>query len=87
MNGDNLSGADDQQGRSRGMLTPDYISGFVDGEGCFSVSIRLSPSVRVPVRWYIQPVFSGVSAGIQRRDTKFNPSVLWLRIDHPEGTE
>jgi hypothetical protein len=32
---DNVTGADNQQGR----LDPMWIVGFVDGEGCFSVSI------------------------------------------------
>ena len=45
MSSENPTGADNQQGRPRG-LTPDYICGFVDGEGCFSVSIRPHPTVR-----------------------------------------
>jgi len=36
-------------------LTPDYIAGFVDGEGCFSVSIRPHPTA--PHGWLIHPVF------------------------------
>ena len=46
MSSENPSGADNQQGRPRGFLTPDYVTGFVDGEGCFSVSIRPHPTVR-----------------------------------------
>ena len=38
---DNVSGADDQQERLDG-----YISGYVDGEGCFAVSINRNPSCR-----------------------------------------
>ena len=57
MGGDNPSGGDNQQGRSRGSLTPDYVAGFVDGEGCFCVSIRPHPSIRAPKRWLIAPVF------------------------------
>lgn len=57
MNSDNPSGAGNQQGRSQGSLTPDYIVGFVDGEGCFSVSIRPHPTVRYGSRCVIGPVF------------------------------
>ena len=53
---ENPSGADNQQGRPRD-LTPDYISGFVDGEGCFSVSIHPHPTVRYGTRWLIAPCF------------------------------
>ena len=41
--------------RLRRELTPDYISGFVDGEGCFCVSIRRHPSA--PHGWFMQPTF------------------------------
>src|ERR671915_2268739 len=57
MSSDNPSGGDNQQGRSRGSLTPDYVSGFVDGEGCFSVSIHPHPTVRYGRRWLIAPCF------------------------------
>ena len=57
MDGDNPTGGDNQQGRSRGFLTPDYVSGFIDGEGCFSVSIHSHPSIQNPKRWLIAPVF------------------------------
>ena len=56
MSSDNPTGADNQQGRPRG-LTPDYISGFVDGEGCFSVSIRPHPTVRYGSRCIVGTVF------------------------------
>ncbi|SRR6266700_2223680 len=57
MGGDNPTGGDNQQGRSRGSLTPDYVAGFVDGEGCFSVSIHPHPTVRYGTRWLIAPCF------------------------------
>jgi hypothetical protein len=57
MNSDNPIGADNQQGRPHGTLTSDYIAGFVDGEGCFSVSIRPHPTVRYGTRFVIGPVF------------------------------
>jgi hypothetical protein len=38
---DNVTGADNQQERLDG-----YISGYVDGEGCFAVSVNRNPSSR-----------------------------------------
>jgi hypothetical protein len=57
MSSENPSGADNQQGRSRGSLPPEYVSGFIDGEGCFSVSVHPHPSIAKPVRWLIAPCF------------------------------
>ncbi len=57
MSSDNPSGADNQQGRPHGLLTPDYVAGFVDGEGCFNVSIRPHPTVRYGSRFVIGHVF------------------------------
>ena len=57
MEGDNPSGADNQQGRPRESLTPDYIAGFVDGEGCFCISIYPHPTVRYGARYQIAPSF------------------------------
>jgi hypothetical protein len=58
MSGDNPSGGDNQQGRPSGCsLTPDYVAGFVDGEGCFSVSVHPHPTVRYGTRWLIAPSF------------------------------
>jgi hypothetical protein len=57
MRSDNPTGGDNQQGRPRCSLTPDYVAGFVDGEGCFSVSIHPHPTVRYGTRWLIAPRF------------------------------
>lgn len=46
------------------MLTPEsYISGFVDGEGCFTVSF--SPRAKLKTGWEVRPSFS-VSQNIDR---------------------
>ena len=76
-NGDNPSGGDYQQGRPRRSLTPDYISGFVDGEGCFSVSIHPHPTVRYGNgrRWLVAPVF-------QVYQHRHNAEILELLKDH-----
>ena len=57
VDGDNPTGGDNQQGRPRRSLTPDYVAGFIDGEGCFSVSVHPHPSVRRMTRWLIAPCF------------------------------
>jgi LAGLIDADG endonuclease len=57
MSSENPFGADNQQGRSRGSLPPEYVSGFIDGEGCFSVSIHPHPSIVKPNRWLVAPCF------------------------------
>jgi hypothetical protein len=73
---DNPLGGDNQQGRPLGDLTPDYISGFVDGEGCFSVSIRPHPTVRYGNgrRWLVGPVF-------QVYQHRYNERILELLRD------
>ncbi len=44
---------DNQQER---LLTPDYLAGFIDGEGCFSVSIHPNPNAKWG--WLIDPDFT-----------------------------
>ncbi len=39
-----------------GIDLPSYISGFIDGEGCFCVSLR--PQGRLRVGWEVRPSFS-----------------------------
>ncbi len=55
---DNPTGADDQQetAQPRLVLDPHWVVGFVDGEGCFSVSLHAHPGVR-SFGWQINPVF------------------------------
>jgi hypothetical protein len=50
---ENATGADNQQERP---LNPWYVTGFVEAEGCFSVSVRPHPNVERPTRWMMQPV-------------------------------
>ena len=57
MGSDNPTGAGNQQGRPQGVLTPEYVAGFVDGEGCFNVSIRPHPTVRYGSRYVVGHVF------------------------------
>ena len=57
MKSDNPSGADDQQETVSRTLDPNWICGFVDGEGCFSVSIHRNPLVRRTRGWQLGAVF------------------------------
>ncbi len=57
MNSDNPIGADDQQETKLRALDPLWVVGFVDGEGCFSVSIHRNDLARRTGGWHIQPTF------------------------------
>jgi LAGLIDADG DNA endonuclease family protein len=56
---DNPTGADDQQETVRSMLDldPRWVVGFVDGEGCFSVSVHRNANAKSTGGWQLQPVF------------------------------
>ncbi len=54
MNGDNVSSAVDQQESPRHVAW--WIVGFVDGEGCFGISIVRNRTSRLG--WQVQPEFS-----------------------------
>jgi LAGLIDADG DNA endonuclease family protein len=56
---ENPSGADNQQETvsSCFVLDPNWVVGFVDGEGCFSVSVHRSSMMRRHGGWQLQPVF------------------------------
>jgi len=55
MDGDKASGADNQQERP---LAVQWVVGFVDGEGCFSVPIFRNRTCRLG--WQVQPEFTVV---------------------------
>jgi LAGLIDADG endonuclease len=56
---ENPSGADNQQETVRSMLELDplWVVGFVDGEGCFSVSIHRNANAKSTGGWQLHPVF------------------------------
>jgi len=56
---ENPSGADDQQETAVPclVLEPNWIVGFVDGEGCFSVSLHRSSMMYRHGGWQLQPAF------------------------------
>ena len=60
MSSENPPGADNQQETKATILTlePYWIVGFVDGEGCFSVSVHHNPrNARRTGGWQLTPVF------------------------------
>ncbi len=64
-----------------------YISGFVDGEGCFCVSFQ--PSKRHRLGWEVRPSFS-VSQNADRAELLFVIQKLWqcgfIRPDRSDKT-
>ncbi len=66
MNGDNATGGDNQQETARPRLDPQWVVGFVDGEGCFCVSTHRNPYVRQTRGWQLHPVFQ-VSQHLRHR--------------------
>jgi hypothetical protein len=59
MDSDNPSGADDQQETANVgiVLDPEWVVGFVDGEGCFCVSVHRSSMMARHGGWQLQPSF------------------------------
>jgi len=57
MDSDNPIGADNQQETKLRALDPLWVVGFVDGEGCFSVSIHRNELARPTGGWHVQPTF------------------------------
>lgn len=68
MSSDNPVGADNQQETERfSGLDPWWLVGFVDGEGCFSVSIHKNKLAKPTNGWHIQPTFQ-ISQHSSKRD-------------------
>jgi hypothetical protein len=59
MDSDNPSGADNQQETASpcNVLDPNWIAGFVDGEGCFCVSVHRNSMMHRHGGWQRHPVF------------------------------
>jgi hypothetical protein len=57
MSSDNPFGADNQQETRRVDLDSEWVVGFVDGEGCFSVSFHRNELARPTGGWHMQPTF------------------------------
>ena len=61
MSSDNPTGADNQQERPG---AEQWVVGFVDGEGCFSISVVRNPGCRLG--WQVQHEFSVTQAAPSR---------------------
>jgi hypothetical protein len=59
MDSENLTGADNQQETASSLfvLNPNWLVGFVDGEGCFCVSVHRSSMMHRGREWQLQPSF------------------------------
>ena len=59
MGSENPSGADNQQETASPcvVLEPHWLVGFVDGEGCFSVSVHRNSMMHRHGGWQLQPAF------------------------------
>ena len=89
MESENPSGADDQQetASSCNVLDPNWIVGFVDGEGCFSVSVHRSSMMHRHGGWQLQPVFHIYQHGDHRDVLEAMISSLRLRPSATRGSE
>ena len=67
MGSENPIGADNQQETRLSALDPGWVVGFVDGEGCFSVSIHRNELATRTGGWHVQPTFQ-VSQHRDHRD-------------------
>ena len=71
----------------RHTLTPEYLSGYVDGEGCFTVSFSIRPTLRIG--WETKPSFS-VSQNEDRAQVLFAMKEYFdagfLRRDYSDKT-
>jgi hypothetical protein len=64
---DNVTGGGNQQETAQPrLLEPSWVVGFVDGEGCFSVSFHRNPFIRRTGGWQILPVFQVYQHGDYR---------------------
>jgi hypothetical protein len=68
-----------------GIDVPSYVSGYVDGEGCFCVSMRPQPRIRVG--WEVRPSFS-VSQNHDRSELiKLFPDIFGCGSIRPDRSD
>ncbi len=68
-----------------GIDIPSYISGYVDGEGCFCVSLRPQPRIRVG--WEVRPSFSVSQNGDRAELVKLLPKVFGSGTIRPDRSD
>ena len=87
MDSDNPFGADNQQERPG---FAQWVVGFVDGEGCFSVPIFRNPTSRFG--WQVQPTFTVVQGersldALHRMERFFRCGQVGLHVRHDNHRE
>lgn len=68
-----------------GIDLPSYISGYVDGEGCFCVSLR--PQARIRVGWEVRPSFSVSQNGDRAELIKLLPDLFGAGTIRPDRSD
>src|SRR3954452_18694520 len=88
MRSENPTGADNQQETARSTLEldPNWVVGFVDGEGCFSVSVHRNLNARRTGGWQLHPVFHVYQHEDHRRRARSARHVLRYRPASAQGT-
>ena len=89
MPSDKASGADNQQERLKFI---GWIVGFVDGEGCFTVSFFKHPKSRLRLKWEVFPEFvitQGIKseAALKRIKDFFDCGAIYLNKRHDNHHE
>lgn len=68
-----------------GIDIPSYICGYVDGEGCFCVSLR--PQIRLRVGWEVRPSFSVSQNGDRAELIKLMPILFGFGTIRPDRSD
>ncbi len=82
MDSDNLPGADNQQERPG---IEQWVVGFVDGEGCFSISVVRNTGCLLG--WQVQHEFSVTQAAPSEVRTRTSPASVRVWADHREPAQ
>ena len=64
---------------------PSYICGYVDGEGCFCVSLRPQPRIRVG--WEVRPSFSVSQNGNRSEVIRLMPALFGCGTIRPDRSD
>ncbi len=87
MASDNPSGAENQQETQGSALDPNWVCGFVDGEGCFSVSVHRNPGARKTNGWQLQAVFQVYQHQRDRGTLERIRELFGCGSIHPKGPQ
>jgi hypothetical protein len=89
MSSDNVTGGDNQQETVKLRAGPDagWVVGFVDGEGCFSVSVHRNPYVRRTRGWQLLPAFQVYQHSAHRAALEELCGFLGVGVIRPRGPD